>query len=218
MVLSEVPMILSEVPMVLSEVPVILSEVPVILSEVRMVLSEVPMALSEVRMVLSEMPTVRSVVWGEWAEAAHFWLESRAGFAVKKGIVNDSGQSLLGKWPFTAALMNMHQHPESARLDARDRRYARLMGEFINERRCWLKMSQEQVAQKAGLSRTEIHNIEHGQTGTRVTTMMRVCEALDMSYPELAAHLDYLMTHPRRQTPGSPLKTRRGKKNVNRQV
>ena len=108
--------------------------------------------------------------------------------------------------------MKMPPPSDAARLDARDARYLGLMGQYVNERRCWLKMSQEQLALAAGLSRTEIHNIEHGLTSGKVTTMMRVCEAMEMSYGELVAHLDYHMLRAKREPSRRALKTRRGGK------
>ena len=108
--------------------------------------------------------------------------------------------------------MKMPPPTDAARLDARDERYLRLMGQFINERRCFLNMSQEQLALVSGLSRTEIHNLEHGLTSSKVTTMIRVCEALDMSNPELVAHMESLMAHPKRDASRRALKTRCGAK------
>jgi DNA-binding XRE family transcriptional regulator len=46
---------------------------------------------------------------------------------------------------------------------------------------CQLEMSQQEAAEWAGLSRTEIYQIEHGLTDEKITTMFRVCLALRMS-------------------------------------
>lgn len=103
--------------------------------------------------------------------------------------------------------------PEHAvRLDALERLYLELMGQYINMLRNRLRKSQEEVALAAGLSRTEIHNIEHGLTNEKIGTMHRVCRAVQVSYGEVVTHTDYLMDHPEARPPPGALETRRGKK------
>ena len=138
-----------------------------------------------------------------------FWLEWRLHFALKKGIVNWSVQSLVGKEPFIRPLMSQSPQSVAARLDAMVSRYLQLLGQYINERRCQLHMSQEQLARASGLSRTEIHKIEHGRTSEQVATMVRVCHGLRIAYGELVAHMDFVMAHPEFAPPCVALKTRR---------
>ena len=99
-----------------------------------------------------------------------------------------------------------------ALLDAEDRLYARLKGRLLNKRRMELDMTQQEVADGAGISRTEMHNIEHGLTNEGTLTLRRICKALRMSYGALVIQLDYLMDHPEDQKMIERLKSRRGKK------
>jgi len=113
---------------------------------------------------------------------------------------------------FNLPAMKMSPMTPAARLDEKDRRYRRLMGLYINELRIRRGMSQDDLAGKSGLSRTEIHNIEHGLTSQLVTTMWRVCDGLNMPYGEVVTHMDYVMDHPECQPPHLRLKTMRGMK------
>lgn len=111
--------------------------------------------------------------------------------------------------------MKMSPVSDEMRRCAMDKRYLRLMGRYINELRMRRGLSQKELADKAGLSRTEIHNIEHGLTGEKVTTLRRVCEALGVAYGEVVAHTDYAMDHPEWEPPHTKLKTWRGIRRVN---
>lgn len=108
--------------------------------------------------------------------------------------------------------MNTPTMPPEAILHAQARTYRRLLGQYINELRCRLKMSQQKLAEEAGFSRTEIHNIEHGLTDEKVGTMYCVCRALHLPYGEVVQHTDYLMDHAEHRPPAGRLKSRRGKK------
>ena len=108
--------------------------------------------------------------------------------------------------------MKVPQLPKAARLDALDERFVRLLGLYVNERRCMLHMSQQELAAATGLSRTEIHKIEHGQTSEKITTVMRVSGGLKVGFVEMVAHLDFLMAHPECEPQRCTLKTGRGAK------
>ena len=48
-----------------------------------------------------------------------------------------------------------------------------------------LNMTQDELAQKTGLSRTQIHNLENDETTTTKATMQKLCEALQTNPIEL---------------------------------
>ena len=108
----------------------------------------------------------------------------------------------------------MKQLPTKHRalLDAEDRLYSRLKGRLINHRRIELGKSQQEVADEAGISRTEMHNIEHGLSNEGILVQRRVCRALHMSHGALIIELEYLMIHPEGQRLLKPLISGRGKK------
>lgn len=89
--------------------------------------------------------------------------------------------------------------------------YLKLLGEHLNARRNELEMSQQEAAERAGLSRTEMYQIEHGLTDEKITTMFRVCWALRMSLGEVVTHMDHVMNHPEHRPPKRGLKSQRGK-------
>jgi DNA-binding XRE family transcriptional regulator len=107
--------------------------------------------------------------------------------------------------------MNRPPPGHQAHLDAMMREHLKLLGELVNARRNELKMSQAEAAAWAGLSRTEMYQIEHGLTDEKITTVFRVCRALRMSVVEVVARLDYLMNHPEDRPPNRGLKSQRGK-------
>lgn len=56
------------------------------------------------------------------------------------------------------------------------------MGERIKARRCELGLSQEELANRAGLSRIEISNLERGATRfARWQTLLKLSKALEVS-------------------------------------
>jgi DNA-binding XRE family transcriptional regulator len=99
-----------------------------------------------------------------------------------------------------------------ALLDAEDRLYSQLKGRLINHRRNELGKSQQEVADDAAISRTEMHNIEHGLSNEGILVQRRVCRALCMSHGALIIELEYLMVHPEVQRLVKPLISGRGKK------
>ena len=54
------------------------------------------------------------------------------------------------------------------------------LGDVFAERRRELGILQQELAEKAGLSRSTLHTIEHGGTGVRWEKIAAVAEALDL--------------------------------------
>ncbi len=55
------------------------------------------------------------------------------------------------------------------------------IGERIREVRLGRNISQEQLAEEAGIGRVTLQRIEHGSTGTSVRSLIRILRALDLS-------------------------------------
>jgi transcriptional regulator with XRE-family HTH domain len=95
--------------------------------------------------------------------------------------------------------------------DAKTELFLKEVGLFLNHRRYDLGWSQEEVAAAAGLSRAEIHHIEHGTTNEGLRTLKRVCLALGVSLGEVVTHAEHLMEHPEHAGTDRQLKNQRGK-------
>ena len=54
------------------------------------------------------------------------------------------------------------------------------LGDVFAERRRELGILQQELAEKAGLSRSTLHTIEHGGSGVRWENIAAVAEALDL--------------------------------------
>lgn len=108
--------------------------------------------------------------------------------------------------------MTQFQTKQRALLDAEDRLYSKLKGRLLNHRRNDLGKSQQEVADEAGICRTEMHNIEHGRSNEGILVQRRVCKALHMSHGALIIELEYLMGHPEDQKLVKPLISGRQKK------
>ncbi|MBL9176928.1 MAG: helix-turn-helix domain-containing protein [Verrucomicrobiaceae bacterium] len=100
---------------------------------------------------------------------------------------------------------------QRAHLDAEVALWLELLGRLVNTRRNELEMSQQEMAARAGLSRTCLHHIEHGDTDEKITTLFRVCRALRMGFAEVVAHLEHLLEHPEDRPPKTLPKSQRGK-------
>lgn len=60
------------------------------------------------------------------------------------------------------------------------------MGERVRKRRKELKMSQAELAKKAGISRVQVSNIERGiHKNIRLTTIRALSSALELTVEEL---------------------------------
>lgn len=60
----------------------------------------------------------------------------------------------------------------------------KLFGSGIKKRRIELKLSQEKLAQKAGLHRTYISDIERGERNISLKNLVQLIHALDLSLSE----------------------------------
>lgn len=97
-------------------------------------------------------------------------------------------------------------------MNALVKEFLAIIGEFINKRRMEQGRSQQEVADTAGISRTEMHNIEHANTDEKMSTVFRVCHALHTGFGEAILHALYLMDHPECRPSGRRLKNLRGKR------
>ena len=98
-----------------------------------------------------------------------------------------------------------------ASLESEVRLCLQLLGQYLNARRNDLGLSQEQAAARAGLSRTAVHNIEHGLSDEKISTLFRVCRTLRLGFGEVVAHLVHLVDHPEDRPARQGLKSQRGK-------
>jgi len=100
-------------------------------------------------------------------------------------------------------------------MDARTAKFLKLVGLFINARRMELGLSQDEVALTAGVSRSEVHHVEHGTTNEGLGTLFRICEAVHYSLAAVVDQALYILAHPEYEPANWALKTLRGK-NVRR--
>lgn len=101
--------------------------------------------------------------------------------------------------------------PESRVMDARTAKFLKLVGLAINARRVELGLSQDQVALTAGVSRSEVHHVEHGTTNEGFGTLFRICEAVHLSLGAVVDQALYILAHPGCEPACWDLKTLRGK-------
>ena len=86
------------------------------------------------------------------------------------------------------------------------------VGGRIRRRRRAMDISQEDLACRAGIHRTQISLIEHGKVMVKLDTLILLARALDVAEgPELLAGIDEAAVGRRRQRPyGSPEAADRG--------
>ncbi|MFH8744861.1 helix-turn-helix domain-containing protein [Streptomyces albidoflavus] len=61
----------------------------------------------------------------------------------------------------------------------------RALGDRIRDRRMWRNLTQEKVAEKAGVSRDTVQRIERGTNDPRYSDLARIARALDTPLAEL---------------------------------
>ncbi|MEU3386262.1 helix-turn-helix domain-containing protein [Streptomyces albidoflavus] len=61
----------------------------------------------------------------------------------------------------------------------------RALGDRIRERRMWRNLTQETLAEKAGVSRDTVQRIERGTNDPRYSDLARIARALDTPLAEL---------------------------------
>lgn len=69
---------------------------------------------------------------------------------------------------------------------------AERFGQNLRSRRRSLNLSQEALALRAGLHRTEIGMLEHGQRTPRIDTLVKVVGALEADADELLAGIEWV--------------------------
>jgi transcriptional regulator with XRE-family HTH domain len=68
-------------------------------------------------------------------------------------------------------------------------------GKAVRRRRREMDLSQEQLAEHAGLHRTYISNLERGELNPSLETIERITNALDISIPELFINYSIQVEH-----------------------
>lgn len=60
-------------------------------------------------------------------------------------------------------------------------------GVVLRDRRKELKMTQRELAEKAGTARSYIARVEHGETDMQLSSFLRIADALQMSFAPVFA-------------------------------
>jgi DNA-binding XRE family transcriptional regulator len=98
-----------------------------------------------------------------------------------------------------------------AELRAEAALYEKLFGRLVNQVRNEQGLSQEDFGGTVGVSRTEMHHVEGGQTDMKLSTFLFMCRAMRRGFGEVASHLEHQVEHPEHRAPEKPLKNQRGK-------
>ncbi|PID95610.1 MAG: transcriptional regulator [Bacteroidetes bacterium] len=69
-----------------------------------------------------------------------------------------------------------------SRTEFHEKAMAWYYGEILREKRKELKLTQMQLAEKTGLKRTYISRIEQGKTDIQLSSLLRISEALGLSF------------------------------------
>lgn len=80
-----------------------------------------------------------------------------------------------------------------------DRRFTRRLGRRIRRRRYFLELSQEALAERAGIHRTQISLYEKGRRMPLASTLTKLAAALDVSVDQLLVGIEW-------KVPGPPLR------------
>jgi transcriptional regulator with XRE-family HTH domain len=92
--------------------------------------------------------------------------------------------------------MNRNPNESRAHLDHMERLRSVMTGQAVRQRRETKGWSQRQLAEFAGISRSEMQYIETAKRNPKSGTLGRVCDALGISYGELVTQVDrMLMEH-----------------------
>lgn len=70
-------------------------------------------------------------------------------------------------------------------MDEFSERVAKLLGRRIRRRRQYLDLSQEALAERAGIHRTQITHFEHGERMPLTSTLVKLAAALGVSVDQL---------------------------------
>lgn len=76
-------------------------------------------------------------------------------------------------------------------MDEFDRGVARQLGRRIKRRRQFLDLSQEALAERAGIHRTQISFYEHGERMPLASTLVKLAAALGVSVDQLLVGIEW---------------------------
>jgi transcriptional regulator with XRE-family HTH domain len=82
-------------------------------------------------------------------------------------------------------------------MDGFDRRLARQLGRRVRRRRHFLDLSQETLAHRAGIHRTQISLYETGRRMPLAATLVRLAAALELSTDQLLVGIEWEVPGPR---------------------
>lgn len=71
-----------------------------------------------------------------------------------------------------------------------------ILGQVLRETRKRRKLSQEELAHRAGLDRTYISMLELGDNSPTLNTLICLCDALQVTLTEFAAHFEEERSRP----------------------
>ena len=83
-------------------------------------------------------------------------------------------------------------------MDGFDERVARQLGRRVKRRRNFLDLSQEALADRAGIHRTQISFYEHGERMPLVSSLIKLAAGLEVSVEQLVVGIEW-------PVPGPPL-------------
>jgi len=98
-----------------------------------------------------------------------------------------------------------------AQLRATAQLYEKYFGQLVNQVRNEQGLSQEDFGDAVGVSRTEMHHVEGGQTDMKLSTFLFICRAMRRGFAEVAGYLEHQVEHPEDRVPERPLRNQRGK-------
>lgn len=96
-------------------------------------------------------------------------------------------------------------------LHAQVRLYEKCFGQLVNRVRNEQGLSQEKFGEGVGLSRTEMHHLEGGETDMKLSTFLLMCRAMRRGFAEVAGFLEHQVEHPEDRVPETPPRSQRGK-------
>ncbi|HEX4730520.1 MAG TPA: helix-turn-helix transcriptional regulator [Solirubrobacterales bacterium] len=82
-----------------------------------------------------------------------------------------------------------------------DKRVAEQLGRRVKRRRNFLDLSQEAVAERAGIHHTQISLYEHGQRMPLTSTLIKLAAALGVSVDQLVTGIEWGVVDPRSSAP-----------------
>lgn len=89
-------------------------------------------------------------------------------------------------------------------LDQLEKLRSKMTGLAVRERRLALGWSQRELADRAGISRTEVQYIESAKRSPKAGTLGRICDALNIAPGELSTQVDRMVHQHQSQNSSSP--------------